>query len=72
MDLASIEEEIYNLKTNKASQSSNIPTKIIKENVDIFAEFLWKSINSSIKFSTFPSSLQSPYVTSLKKITTDP
>ena len=33
MDLASIEKEIHNLK---------IATKIIKENVNIFAEFLWK------------------------------
>ena len=54
MDLASIEKEIHNLKINKASQSSDIPTKIIKENVDIFAEFLWKSINSSIKSSFMP------------------
>ena len=46
MDLSSIEKEVDNLKINKASQSSDIPTKTIKENVDIFAEFLWKSINS--------------------------
>ena len=39
MDLASIEKEIHNLKTNKSSQSSGISTKIIKKNVDIFAEF---------------------------------
>ena len=52
---------------NKASQSSDIPTKIIKENVDIFAEFLWKSINSSIKSSTFPSCFESADVTPLHK-----
>ena len=40
MDLASIENKIHNLKINKASQSSDIPTKIIKENVNTFAEFL--------------------------------
>ena len=57
MDLASIEKEIHNLKINKASQSSDIPTKIIKENVDIFAEFLWKSINSSINFPLFFTAL---------------
>ena len=67
MDLASIEKEIHNLKTNKASQSSDIPTKIIKKNVDIFAEFLWKSINSSIKSSTFPLCLKSADVTPLHK-----
>ena len=56
-DLKSIEKRIDNLKINKESQSSDIPTKIIKENVDIFADFLWKSINSSIKSSTSPSTL---------------
>ena len=39
IDLESIEKEIHNLKINKTSQSSDIPTKILKENVDIFAEF---------------------------------
>ena len=42
MDLASIDKGVHNLKMNKASQSSDIPTKIIKENVDIFVELLWK------------------------------
>ena len=55
MDLASIEKEIHNLKINKASQSSDIATKIMKKNIDNFAEFLWKSVNISIKASTFPS-----------------
>ena len=43
IDLASIEKEIHNLKMNKASQSSDIPTKIIKENVDICADFYGKA-----------------------------
>ena len=67
MDLASIEKEIHNLKINIASQSSDIPTKIIKENVDIFAEFLWKGINSPNKFSTSPSCFKSADVTPLHK-----
>ena len=58
LDLESIEKEIHNFKMNKASQSLDITTKIIKEIVDIFAEFLWKSITSSIKSSTFPSCLK--------------
>ena len=53
MDLASIEKEIHNLKINKASQSSDIPTKIIKENVDIFAEFLWKTIKAQLNLPLF-------------------
>ena len=36
MDLASIEKEIHNLKINKVSQRLDIPTKIVKEIVDIF------------------------------------
>ena len=53
IDLASIEKEIHNLKINKASQSSDIPTKIIKENVDIFAEFLWKAIKAQLNLPLF-------------------
>ena len=67
MDLASIEKKIDNLKINKASQRSDIPTKIIKENVDIFAEFLWKTISSAIKSSTFLSWLKSTDVTPFHK-----
>ena len=67
IDLISIEKEIRNLKMNKASQSSDIPTKIIKQNVDIFAKFLWEIINSSIKPSTFPSCLKSADMTPLHK-----
>ena len=52
---------------NKASQCSDILTKVVKENADVFAEFLWKSINSSIKSSTFPSCFESADVTPLHK-----
>ena len=50
-----IEKEIFDLETEKASQISDIPTKIIKENVDVFVNFLCTSINSSIKSPLFPS-----------------
>ena len=33
--------EIKNLKTNKATQSTDIPTKLIKENSDIFGDLFW-------------------------------
>ena len=48
-----LKKEIHNLKINKASQSSDIPTKIIKENVDIFAEFLWKAIKAQLNLPLF-------------------
>ena len=51
-------KEISNLKVNKATQGTDIPTKIIKENSDIFGEFILSNINSCIDQSTFPSSLK--------------
>ena len=52
---------------NKPSQSLDIPTKVVKENADVFAEFLWKSIKSSIKSSTFPSCFESADMRPLHK-----
>ena len=63
-----IEKEIFDLETKKeTSQISYIPTKIIKENVDVFADVLCTSINSSIKSSLFPSCLKFADVTPLHK-----
>ena len=53
-----IQKEIHNLNDNKASQHSDIPTKIIKGNSDIFCNFLYVSINSSLKSSLCPSCLK--------------
>ena len=47
-----IKKEIHKLNSNKASQHSDIPTKVIKSNSDIFSDFLYVSINSSIKSSS--------------------
>ena len=62
-----IEKEIFDLETKKASQISDIPTKLIKENVDVFAYFLCTRINSSIKSSLFPSCFKFANVTPLHK-----
>ena len=62
-----IEAEIRLLKLNKASQYSDMPAKIIKENSDIFSNFICESIKSSIKSSTFPSCLKHADVKSLRK-----
>ena len=55
------------MKLNKAFQYSDIPTKIIKENSDIFSSFICESINNSIKSSIFPSCLKHADVTPLHK-----
>ena len=67
-----IQREIQNLNNNnnnnnKASQHSDIPTKIIKSNSDIFSYFLYVSINSSIKSSLFPSCLKMADITPIYK-----
>ena len=47
-------KEIKNLKPNKATQITDIPTKLIKENSDIFADFIFENLNESISQSVFP------------------
>ena len=60
-----IAKEIRRLNKNKASQKSDIPIRIIKENADIFAEFLCETVNSAIKSSNFPNSLKLADITPL-------
>ena len=48
-------KKISSLDHTKACQESDVPTKIIKENVDIFAEVLHLSFNVSVNEGTFPS-----------------
>ena len=62
-----IETEIRLLKLHKASQYSDIPTKIIKENLDIFSNFICESISNSIKSSIIPSCSKHADVTPLHK-----
>ena len=51
--------DIRNLdKKNKAGQESDIPVKIIKDNIDIFSEFILHSFNNSIFDATFFSQLK--------------
>ena len=50
--------EIKKLKTSKATQNSDIPTKLIKENLDIFGDFIYENFNDGIDQSVFPSDLK--------------
>ena len=42
VDKEDILKEIKNLKANKATQNTDIPTKLIKENSDIFVDFIFE------------------------------
>ena len=46
------------LDTNKASHSSDTPTKLLKQNLDLFSPFTLGYVNKPISLSTFPSILK--------------
>ena len=45
--------EINSLDTSKLTQSEDIPYKIIKDNADIFANFILQNFNKCIKDGKF-------------------
>ena len=57
VDKEQILKEIVNLYSTKASQDTDIPTKIIKDNVDIFSDFLVSGFHNSVTTSIFPWAL---------------
>ena len=67
VNIEEVEKEILKLNKIKASQKTDIPTRTIKENIDIFADFLCTSRNSAIKSSGFLSSWKLADVTPLHK-----
>ena len=62
-----IKKEILNLDVSKASQDSDIQTKIIKVNADIFAEVLYNVFNRSLEVGEFPSGMKLVNVTPVLK-----
>ena len=58
---------IKSLKTSKTSQDSDIPNKIIKENADVFTDFLHTTFNKCVHSGGFPSCLKWADVTPIFK-----
>lgn len=58
-----IKKELHNLDSRKAIKIPDIPTKIIKENIDIFSPFLFAFVNDSICLSNFSHNLNIASVT---------
>ena len=54
MEKREILYEIVNLDASKSCQDTDVPTIIIKENADIFADFIHPAINTTINKSEFP------------------
>ena len=67
MKIGEIENKIIKLDKIKSSPKTDISTRIIKKNIDIFLEFLCTSINGAIKSPRFPSFLKLAEVTPLHK-----
>ena len=59
--------EITQLSSSKAGQSTDIPPKIIQQNSDIFADFIFTSFNQAVANSIFPSSLKHADITPVFK-----
>ena len=47
-----------NLNSSKACQNSDIPTKVIESNSDIFTDALYSEFNRSLENSVFPPSMK--------------
>ena len=67
VDKEDILKEIKNLKTNKTKQNTDIPTNLIKEILDVFADFIYENLNDSISQSLFPSVLKLVNITRVPK-----
>ena len=52
--IKNIKKELWNLGTSKATRKSDLPTKIIKENFDTLAPFLFGCVNGFIDLSKKP------------------
>ena len=55
--------ELKNLDVSKTTQLEGIPTKILKENLNIFATFLAKDISKCIRQGEFPDKLKAVDIT---------
>ena len=58
VSLEEITKEIKRLDVKKAYQNTDIPTKVIKNNSDIFADFFFFNLSNRIWSSVFPSNLK--------------
>ena len=62
-----IEKKILSISLSKATQNSDIPTKILKNNVDIYSLYLYNILNACIRYSVFPDAMKTANVTPVFK-----
>ena len=67
VQMEEILKELNNRNINKATQNTDIPTKIIKENSDIFGDFVVSNLNCCFNTSSYPSLLKRADITPVHK-----
>ena len=60
-------DKLRKLNPKRACQESDIPVKIIKENLDIASNFFYSNFNNSLLSSNFPSYLTNSNITPIFK-----
>ena len=60
-------KKIKSLDISKTSQNGDVPIKIIKENVELFTNFIHSALNEAIQSENFPSCLKWADVTPIFK-----
>ena len=60
-------KELNKLKCKKSSEKTDIPIKIVKENVDVISHFLYHNYNNTLSCSTFATGMKYVDVTSIHK-----
>ena len=58
MSVQDVVKEIKKLSTRKATQSTDIPVKILKENAGIFGNYICDFFNDCVERGDFPSILK--------------
>ena len=60
-------KELNNLKLKKATQNTDIPTKTIMENFDIFGDLIFSNLNGCVNTSLYPLLLKMANITLVYK-----
>ena len=60
-------KKIKSLDRSKTSQNGDAPTKVLKENAELFTDFIHSALNEAIQSGNFPSCLKWADVTIFKK-----
>ena len=69
-EFVSLEEtikEVNKLSIKKASQTLDIPVKIVKENKDLISYFVYNNFNNALSSSQYPNNLKYADVTHVFK-----